>query len=96
MRKHYCLVTGGLPLTISGYGFKQDAEVTIDSAACEVQSVTASAIVCTVPHSVSTFFLVVVLTFRILDITPGRQDTRSVVIGVCFPGDNFKLQEHKD
>ena len=47
------IFSGGMTLTISGYGFKQDADVTINSAECKVMSVMADEITCTVPHSVS-------------------------------------------
>jgi len=59
--KNYCALlkitnlnlTGGIVLTITGFGFASDASVAINSADCAVQSSTPSEIKCTLPGSVT-------------------------------------------
>jgi len=44
-------LTGGIVLTIAGFGFASDATVAINSADCAVQASTPSEIQCTLPGS---------------------------------------------
>lgn len=44
---------GGVPLTITGYGFSSEPDVTVGGNICEVTSSTSIQIVCLLPSSVS-------------------------------------------
>lgn len=44
---------GGVPLTITGYGFSSEPDVTVGGNPCEVTSSTSIQIVCLLPGSVS-------------------------------------------
>ncbi|XP_052286416.1 fibrocystin-L-like [Dreissena polymorpha] len=44
---------GGIILTIAGYGFTNNSDVTVNGATCEVQSVVPDEILCILPNSVT-------------------------------------------
>ena len=48
-------LTGGIILTVTGYGFKLDAALTVGGASCPVVTATHTQITCTVPASVSIY-----------------------------------------
>ena len=59
MAKHYKILqlflnlsTGGLTLTVSGYGFPSTATVHVDDVLCPTVELTSTEITCTVPASV--------------------------------------------
>ncbi|WAR05573.1 PKHL1-like protein, partial [Mya arenaria] len=53
---------GGVVLTVTGYGFKSDATITINSNDCGVLSVTTDTVTCTVPRSATAGTFDVVVT----------------------------------
>lgn len=44
---------GGIDVTLTGYGFSEDDNVTIAGSPCKTKSTTPTQIVCTAPNSVS-------------------------------------------
>lgn len=48
-------ISGGITLTISGYGFKTGAVVSINAASCQVTAIQTDAIECVVPAMVRQF-----------------------------------------
>lgn len=51
---------GGIDVTLTGYGFSEDDNVTIAGSPCKKKSTTPTQIVCTAPNSVSKCLLIVV------------------------------------
>ena len=64
----FMIYTGGGTLTISGYGFKDGATVTVGTGECEVLSVDPDEILCVIPSLVSYTYLSTIEMSYIADI----------------------------